>query len=632
MASNLNRLDDAMDGFACAYNGYVFGPTADTTNFSVRPVKDPAGRTTAYSTYSITVQETIAAFSNAETTDAYVEDAIARLSPNAGQLVYTGRGFGSLAINIIDLRDVMWGPTTKNISCTPTGAGQAVLLSWTVEFCIPNCDDALYKGILFFNYSVDFAIDRQGYTTRTYNSELQLAATKKSVNNRDLPSCADDYREQTVPKLPIGFRPESQNFALSLDKQNLKTTVVHVQMPFYAPPPGCVEAAFDESWNTQGSFLKWVVSFNATYDIDRDAGNPKQAVQAYIATVRKRLDTPRRDMKNGDGVFVALPAAVRGNPTFFIPLSASVSDPNVYGRQQVKISSTMLVTSGVGLSAVLENGGLWTRINDKNSRENWEIWQASLPNTLGARGHALLALKASDDSIVDLCGPSPLSSTIGGRTNPPTGTTGTPTGGFPGGLPGLVGITGSLTGILRETFPAPPPESSWLFLRMALETAAASGRVIGTTLPGNPLEMGNSQPLPAWDYNNDVPGGVPSGGPFPPLKNQFESQGNSQSQSSVPTGTFIQQRVKPTLYVTLSGTGLRAGYGIPVPEIIQINGKKPLLIGTPYFKQWVVYESLSCPIIKAEWSLTYAFVDDGPTGSGIPNNAPIPVPPNALYA
>ncbi len=39
----------------CHYNGVVWGPSADTTMFSVKPNLDPAGRTVMSATYTITI-------------------------------------------------------------------------------------------------------------------------------------------------------------------------------------------------------------------------------------------------------------------------------------------------------------------------------------------------------------------------------------------------------------------------------------------------------------------------------------------------------------------------------------------------------------------------------------------------
>ena len=90
---------------------------------------------------------------------------------------------------------------------------------------------------------------------------------------------------------------------------------------------------------------------------------------------------------------------------------------------------------------------------------------------------------------------------------------------------------------------------------------------------------------------------------------------------------FVQQRTRPKLYVTVGGVALRCGYGVPVPEVVSIGGKRPVLVGQPWFTQGVVGGTI-VPVVKAEWSLTYLFTD---TDGGAPLK-PVPVPSSGLLA
>src|SRR5688500_2912750 len=142
--ANLNTLPRGV--MRCEYNGYEFGPTAETIGFAVRPQLDPAGRTVSHATYTITVRENINQGS-VDATDAHVQNASARLSRNGGNLFYLGRGFGDIRVNIGKVKDVKWGPVTKEISCKCVGGGLTTELTWTVEFNYPNCEDASFTGI-----------------------------------------------------------------------------------------------------------------------------------------------------------------------------------------------------------------------------------------------------------------------------------------------------------------------------------------------------------------------------------------------------------------------------------------------------------------------------------------------------
>lgn len=150
---------------------------------------------------------------------------------------------------------------------------------------------------------------------------------------------------------------------------------------------------------------------------------------------------------------------------------------------------------------------------------------------------------------------------------------------------------------------------------------ADTGRVAGTTLPTAPLAP--TRGSPGWDLTAGLPGGTNQGasGPFPPLNVQ------SASRNRDATGeTFVQQRMKPRLFVTVSGRCARCGYSIPVPDLAAVNGVKPTLMGTPYFRQGVI-ESGFVPVVGAEFSMTYLFTD----AEGMPPGV-IPVLPNPLLA
>lgn len=617
---------ERLPGVTAVYNGHSFGPSAETTNFSLKPMRDPADRTVTDVMYKITIKDTITsggAEGDELDTALLVRTAIENLSKDAGQFEYSGRGFGDLKININNVRDVKWGPKVTELSCVPTGAGLAVELTWSVEFRVPNCYDAQYKGVLYFNFSVAFDIDADGYTTRKYDAELAIAMTRKSVGDRSIPENVDAYREHTVPPLQTGFRRDSQIFSVSQDKTVLKTSIVDSEMPPEVPPDGCVRASFDNTWQTSGSFAKWSVTFDGVYDIARQAGTARQAVQDFIRVVKNRGDATVRRIKIGDGiaagggaVAVGAVEAIGGGRRIFggkvpyIPWSARASEPNVYGRQQVKLSVTFL-TAGFGLGAVVESSGLWERISLGAPDKQWLAWRSSLPTTFSPRGNAMLAFREGDDKIVDLCKAT--------RPTPPV-----MSGPNYSNLIGGSITTGLLDIALRKAFPPPPPESSWIGMVMDMTVRAATGRILGSTLPSSPITLDHQPTSQTWDAMGDIPaaGYVPS--PFPPLAEQLRTGSLSDR-----TGTFVQQRVKPTLYVTISGAAVRAGHSVPVPELVRINGKTPVLVGTPYFKQAVVYESLSAPIVRAEWNLTFAITDGGTQTMA---NLPIPVPPNGLLA
>src|SRR5262249_13716438 len=155
-------------------------------------------------------------------TSPEVQDMRARLMKPAGVLTYSGRGFGDLTVNFGGIRDVDWGPRPLEISLKAIGAGRAVQATWTVTFCIPVCDDAVYEGIREFTYTVRYSIDRAGYTTRYYDAELKIAQTRTNPNAKAPATSADEFREDATPPTIRGFRRASQDFQLSSDRNTLR--------------------------------------------------------------------------------------------------------------------------------------------------------------------------------------------------------------------------------------------------------------------------------------------------------------------------------------------------------------------------------------------------------------------------
>jgi hypothetical protein len=599
----------------CSYGTYTFGPSAYTSNFSVRPNADPAGRTVVSATYAITVSETVSFDDNA-TAEAYCANAVAVLSRNGDKLKYKGRGLDDLEVNVGggkgSKRDVNYGPWTREIKGVVTGGGITVQLEWTVEFTIVNCPDGLSKGVLSFVFTVGFDIDREGYTTRRYESTLTIAATRKTVRDRTIESVADEFRDDTVPPPIPGFRRESQSFRTDLSKRELRTTVVDVQMPGNLPPVGVVDGSIEHSWQSQG-LAKWTASLSATYDIARREGTAISAISHFLTLIKDRVAVAE-NMVVGAG----LPGAVagRGGRVKVLPVQASASEPNVLGRLQVRLGCSYMV-SGVGFSEVLRAGGLWVPTEKRNDPVgNWKTWSASIPTVMGPRGHANLAFTAKEDALVDLC--------LSGQTQTPQ----PPPGSFVGNIRDLIGASllanagAALAAALAAAFPKPALAESWIAYRNFVTLRADTGRVIGNTLPSSPI--GAVKGTGQWDVMAQPKPPNQQGGnvPFPPLGGLIGGQ-----QSGTANGTtFVHQRSKPTLYVTMSGVALRAHYQIPMPELVTVNGKAPTLVGEPWFHQGLIGETLT-PINRAEWSMTYAFTTDGgdPTGG-------IPVPPNPLFA
>lgn len=590
------------------YNGYSFpaSETVETLAYKCTPHYDTSGRTVIYSDFDVTIRWFIA---DATITSREVQDMVARLQRPAGILRYTGRGFGvGEAVNTGKIWDVNWGPKPGPVELKPVGAGRTVEATWQVRFSIPTCDDAIYRqGVREFCFSVEYAKDRSGLTTRTYKAHASILITRSSVGSRKIDRTADDLLESIAPDPIEGFRRESVTHSLSEDKSTITLTVVDVQFPALAPPPGCVDAQLEHSYTlAPGTLAKWTGRFVGLYEVARSptiAVDTVRTVQDFLARVDGRL---------GEVAGIIIGRGLPGLPrpendgerlgrNRIIPVGCEIAEPNAYGRRQIRISLSYLV-AGVGFSEIIEKGGLW-----KPWGTQYNLWRLSTPTLHNPRGEAGLVFNPGDDRIIDACGraaPATLGSGGGGGGGRPSVTQVSPAGGF------TLGVIDAI----RAIFPGPDPASSWVEYQCGVVIRTQTGRVVVNTLPNTPITTDHN--LGNWDVNRGVTANVPSGSPFPPLAEQLRDR---QSGAT----TTVHQRAAPTLYVTLQGHAVRVGHPVPVPELLTVGGRTPTLVGEPMFASQIVGNAL-VPVYAARWQMTYVVTE--------PPTAPIATPPNLFLA
>ena len=319
-----------------------------------------------------------------------------------------------------------------------------------------------------------------------------------------------------------------------------------------------------------------------------------------------------------------------------IPWGFSFSEPEIYGRNKVQISCQFKIV-GATKELILGSAGLWRPVPDSN----WARWITSVPFHQHPRGYAQLVLDPGSDVIHDLCRPAALfpppeggdaslSNGIGttdlrsGRPKKdpdPPSVLKTLTGAAGGVAKGVgaagkplelfriydengiqVGTrkrvrTGKLTPVpnspLLALFPPVSPSASYLDYTCAARVENDSGVVTGVTLPTSPL----------------TPASLTA---------------TTGSLASSAGSMFAQQRTVPQTFVVISGYAVRAGYPVPRPELVSVNGATPVacnrLDAGEGFEQMMV-SRLDQPIYYAKWTLRYAV--PGPLPGGGP-----PVPPN----
>jgi hypothetical protein len=430
-----------------------------------------------------------------------------------------------------------------------------------------------------------------------------------------------------LPDIPPKFRRETRRRKLSEDKSSLTVTVVDVELPPTPLPYGLVKGTFKHNYTSaQGSMLlKWTGTTSATYEVATRDGNVAAAVQDFLRLTRDRMNIAKRAKTGDNGTGRPLGDAV-------IPIAFSATETDVYDRQRAEFNFTYFL-AGVPLDQILTSGGLWVpwygfELGAKGGR-SWERWQTSLPNTYGPRGNAVMVFRPSDDKIVDLCAPNADLPKM--RTQNPTGPQ-VPTGAAQAGAVGAITAAlagGNLAGaaasslsvaqIVKDMFPPPVPASSWLSYTNFIQVFTATGRMVGTTLPTKAITGGGKgepwNPLDTDGPPSQVPRDVPFGTVGSLAASKVSTAGN----------TFVQQRVRPTMYVRMFGMAERVNYEVPCPVVELVNGSVPQLIGTPSYQSGVIASNTPYPIHAATWDQTFVF-----EGTDVPTSH-IKAPRNTTY-
>lgn len=602
------------------YNGFEFGPYTETLEFRGTPQYDSSGRTVTATRFYLHVRTTI---ENTGGTDANTRFAVVRLTQPAAGLIYDGRGFTGVRINLGTTRDCSFGPKPQVISLKPNGGpGLTTTLEWAVEWLQPTCEDGRTNpgSPMEFVYKLGFDIDRAGYTTRRYDLRIRVANTRTDIKNRAVTVTADAWREKVTPPIPPGYRRVSQSWTVSEDKAELTGSVTDEQMPPNPPPPDVVLAEASHDYSTDGGKIyNWTGTISARYELAQGA-TVEKAVKAFFALLNDRLKardgSPKFDAATIPGP-PGKPETIVKNAGFIVPWSFSVSEPEIYGRLSAAFRFTYRVT-GVDLSQILAKGGLWRPTpverggglaglaNAAARKTAHELWAGSVGGILGPRGASGLTVGATD-FIVDLCAATqpvpPLSTALKMAFDAATIN-----------IPGGALLTTAINAALAASFPPPSAERSWLDYKVTTVIEPDAGNVPTKTLPTEPLPPKSKPSVESqlWDLmTSAMPSTPPTGDKaFPPLPDAG--------------GVGVQRRRSPSLYVRLVGNAVRVGYPVQVPGLVAVGSSPATLVSRvdqgEGFAQAVIGNTL-VPVYGASWNLRYVL--DAPGGK-------IDPPPNGL--
>lgn len=358
------------------YNGFTFNSSAQATVAS-EPVKDDANRTVIYRKVTITVRAVIA---DDTSTDGSLENIRNKLSEAGQALTFTNQGFGDdLQINTAGgQKDVMWGPLPQVVNWKPIGSLRACEIEWAVVVHLSPCEQK-DRGLMAFNFSVDYAIDDRGMTTRTTTGYLQIALTRRG---KKAPDTADSYRHLIAPTIPTSYK-RSQSFTLSADKSRLDFSVVDTQINSPNPyPPGVVniDAKHRVKWGRK-NIVTLQNSISVSVETAADAP-PETAVATFLGIIRSRIGAAQSVIAKNE-----------------IWLDSVSMEEDLFSR---KASFSVDYRILRCLSEILAVSGLWSPLGT-----DWNLWRQSMNVAYHERGYSQLRFTPESDVIVDLCGAPP---------------------------------------------------------------------------------------------------------------------------------------------------------------------------------------------------------------------------------
>jgi len=578
------------------YNGVALGAMTQTAGLRITPVESRDGRTVTHSVYAFTFKTRI----SSATTAAQTLNLRRKILENGKPFRYLDAGL-DLEVNVGSVKDVTWGPKTREVAFRPLGGGVACELVWSLETAIPSCALAKFQfALMAFSFAATYDVDRLGYTTRRLAGELMIPQTRGPGEGRQLLDSPDYYRERINPDLLAGFRRAYGPWVVSDDRQRLTFEIVDEEMGKNIPPAGVIDVQASHAVRSvalSGNAC-WAGTLNASYTLGKSASGIVAASHFFKTLVADRVKATGRELGKDSGAVV--------------PVAIELSEPSIYGRENLA-NFTLTYTFPRELKdGILKASALWRPVPDSN----WRLWAASLANTaLHPRGGAKLVFDVGDDpGIVDLCraGVTELRTVRG--PDPDS----LPYGPSPVGVARPVNVSE----LIRETFPPPRAAASWLDYWQDIQLEVDNGTVPVSTLPTKPLTadddvFGSADDLagPALDANKAFGARMPA--------DVLQNVGGRIENETV---GGVQRRAKATAFVHLVGRAARAAHPIPCPRLLDAGGLKPVPANRidrgEGFRQSVWLAGGVFPIYTASWRLRYQLPE-------LPKK-PIAVPPNPM--
>jgi hypothetical protein len=400
----MTAIKDAALGGTLVYNGFAFGgdgSTPPTYRLRGSPVYDEAGRAVTHVRYQLEVT-TIVYGESEEGCAARMSEVRQRLSRPGRKLEITGLGLGDTVVEReASHPDVVWGAKPRVLALEPVGGTLAWQLHWECEFNVaePSPAAARAEAWLAFNCETTYALDGDGFTTRTFRGYVHIAATRDKGGDPTARRTADAVRDRLRIAVPAGFRRAKNQWTESADRSRIDFLVVDEELPGDPYPPGIVAADVDYAVETPslgaGQPLASVSGWMETAP-----GAPRSlAATRLLAIAQDKLQ--RLQLAAGPAGHVVLPGRISLKHKLFTRRTWLAIDFHLAGC----------------LPNLLTTSGMWEPVPGSDYRS----WRTSVEHLWSARGGAGLNANPADAAIVDILDNPTTRLTVGagGTARPP---------------------------------------------------------------------------------------------------------------------------------------------------------------------------------------------------------------------
>jgi hypothetical protein len=379
-----------------SYNGFTFKGAGKTTEMNFAPKFDESGRVVVETVVMLSVRGYVTDdeyfHSSSGPTDSRMATIQRQLMQSGGPLVVEGLGYGDVELNTSRTNtDLNWGPRVLNCKVRPVGTNRVMQVDLTLQYSLARCGNDFVTGMIgdvkALNWSVAYAIDDAGLTTRTVSGYIEIVSRSRSASAGGAPyRVADEFRDKIQVPIPYGFTRMSQNWNSRADKGRMEFSIVDRELPSETgSPPGVSRMELQHravaKWP---NFGKQIMMLNGRLQVIK--GFPMgQAWERVVLLLRQRIAHWLRF------------GSVK-------PISIDIAE-EIYSRIIVfSMAFQVMPREEVGSNShfgdFVSRSGLLTAFRNAGHREH----AASMAGTAWHnRGLAKLALDPSCDKLIDVC-------------------------------------------------------------------------------------------------------------------------------------------------------------------------------------------------------------------------------------